>query len=190
MSTSSTTPEYVYASPLGFHVKNLLQLIRHHPTHVSSDPARRKWTTQKSQQMISSMFLGTGNTPGAVIMANLFIINKTRDVDRICPSCHRIYRVGEAPRAYPSFDEFINRPRRTSEVDAKVEEEQDLSGACCGPCFNALSEQQWEENGCGGELVEVMRLASQNGFTLRYSRPEEQHETGIKTVWEKLEDDK
>lgn len=110
MSTSSTTPEYVYASPLGFHVKNLLQLIRHHPTPVSSDPARREWTTQKSQQMISSMFLGTGNTPGAVIMANLFIINKTRDVDRICPSCHRIYRVGEAPRAYPSFDEFINRP--------------------------------------------------------------------------------
>ncbi|KAL9011320.1 MAG: hypothetical protein Q9173_003830 [Seirophora scorigena] len=188
MSAISTIPEYAYASPLGFHARNIQQFIRHHPTPVSSDPARREWTTQESQQMISSMFLGIGNTPGAVIMANLFIINKTRDVDRICPSCHRIYRVGEAPRAYPSFDEFVNRPRRTSEVHAKVEEEQDLSGACCGPCFNALSEQDWEENDCGAEVAELMRLASQNGFTLRYSRPEEQRETGIKTVWEKLEE--
>lgn len=114
------------------------------------------------------------------------IYNKSRDVDRVCPSCHRIYRVGEAPRAYQDFQEFFERPKPDAEVDEKTMQEQDMSGICCGPCFNALSDKPWQANGCGAELAKMRDLASSNGFTIRPSRPEEQWESGLKIVWEKL----
>ncbi|KAL8761252.1 MAG: hypothetical protein Q9184_002613 [Pyrenodesmia sp. 2 TL-2023] len=185
MSAPTNTPDYVFASPLGFHAKNVGEFFSQYPTPMSSDPDRRQWATQDSHQSISNMFLSAGNTPGAVVMTNLFIINKSRDVDRICPSCRRIYRVGEGPRAYASFEEFMNRPRGGSEVGEKTKEEQDLSGACCGPCFNTLSELDWDENECGGELATFLDLAAKNGFVFRRSRPEEEYETGVKIIWEK-----
>ncbi|KAL8926520.1 MAG: hypothetical protein Q9208_002847 [Pyrenodesmia sp. 3 TL-2023] len=185
MSTPTSNPNYVFASPLGFHARDVREFFSQHPTPVSSDPERRQWATQDSHQSMSTMFLSAGDTPGAVVMTNLFIINKSRDVNRICPSCHRIYRVGEGPRAYESFEEFVNRPRGGSEVDEKTREEQDSSGACCGPCFNALSEQDWGENECGGELAALLDLAAKNGFVLRHSRPEEEYGTAVKIVWEK-----
>ncbi len=197
MSANTTTnpPDYVFASPLGFHARNVQEFFRHHPTPVSSDPERRQWATPDSYQSMSAMFLSAGDTPGAAVMTNLFIINKSRDVDRICPSCHRIYRVGEGPRAYAFFDEFLERPRGGGggavevevevEVDKKTMEEQDLSGACCGPCFNALSEEDWGENGCEGELGMLLELARKEGFVFRRARMGEERETGVKNVWEK-----
>ncbi|KAI4178288.1 MAG: hypothetical protein LQ346_007495, partial [Caloplaca aetnensis] len=83
MSANNTTnpPEYAFASPLGFHAKNVHEFFSHHRTPVSSDPERRQWATPDSYQSISGMFLAAGNTPGAAVMTNLFIINKSRDVD-------------------------------------------------------------------------------------------------------------
>ncbi len=187
-TTTNKPPNYVFASPLGFHAKNVQEFFRHHPTPVSSDPERRQWATPDSYQSMSAMFLSAGNTPGAAVMTNLFIINKSRDVDRICPSCHRIYRVGEGPRAYASFEEFLGRRGGVEvEVDRKTMEEQDLSGACCGPCFNVLSEEEWAENGCEGELEMLLELARNEGFVFRRARMEEERETGVKNVWEKEE---
>ncbi|KAL8833257.1 MAG: hypothetical protein Q9170_004389 [Blastenia crenularia] len=187
MSSNVSKPAYVVVSPIGFHATDVLQYLSHHPTPVSSDPDRLEWATEESQMRISHMFLGIKDTPGGVVLANLFIYNKTRDADRICPSCRRIYRVGEGPMAYQSFEQFLDRPKGKMGVGSGTMEEQDLSGACCGVCFNALSETSLSDNDRGEELAKMQRLAKDGGYRLRKSTPEEENESGIKIVWEKLD---
>ncbi|KAL8638597.1 MAG: hypothetical protein Q9226_008981 [Calogaya cf. arnoldii] len=185
MSTN-TTPDYGLDSPLGFHAKNIQQYLRLHPTPLSSDPERQEWATPESWDRLSAMFTSTAPHGSTNVMSNLFVYNKTRDFDRICPSCHRIYCVGEGPRAYQSVDEFINRPRSSSEVEPKVQAEQDQSGACCRPCFNALVDD-WQDGESRDVLIELRELAGNDGFAVRRSTLGEESETGMKIVWEKNE---
>ncbi|KAL8947876.1 MAG: hypothetical protein Q9222_005891 [Ikaeria aurantiellina] len=186
-ANNPTPPAYVFASPIGFHVKDVRQYLSQHPTPVSSDPQRLQWTSQESQLSLSRMFQGpSGHTPGTIVLTNLFVYNKTRDIDRICPSCHRIYRVGEGPRDYQSFQDFIDRINVDTGVEEKIRLEQELSEACSGVCFNALGDGEWDDVADQEELDSLTGLARDHGFMLRRAKPEEENATGIKVVWEKL----
>ncbi len=66
-------------------------------------------------------------TPLETLGVNLFIYNKTRDIDRVCPACLRWYRVGEGFRSYSCLDEFTARPILASpEVEQEVATEQEV----------------------------------------------------------------
>ncbi len=68
-----------------------------------------------------------GATPLATMSVNLFIYNKTRDIDRVCPACLRWYRVGEDFRSYSCLDEFTARPILAQpEVEQEVATEQEV----------------------------------------------------------------
>ena len=60
-----------------------------------------------------------------MVSSNLMLYNKSRDTDRICPSCRRWYQVGEAERSCKSFGEFLQRdPASTTEIGNEQRDEQ------------------------------------------------------------------
>ena len=188
-------PSYVSASPVGFHVNDLRDFLDVHPTHISSDPERRTWATEEACLELSNMF--PDDTAGEVL-CNLFLYNKTRDVDRICPSCRRVYRVGEAPQAYESFEAFLARDDdRVPKVNSATREEQDLSGICSGLCFEALIDgfeylsaeeiNDWAH--CNAPyLAGIQEAARQSGFVMRNATADEWASSGIKLIWEKKQE--
>jgi hypothetical protein len=73
------------------------------------------------------MFCPEGANPLGILGTNLFIYNKSRDTDRICPACFRWYRVGEGFKSYSNLDEFITRPTLAPpEVEQEVAAEQEV----------------------------------------------------------------
>lgn len=70
------------------------------------------------------------------------IFNKSHVIDRICPACLRLYRVGEGPQAYSSLERFLERPYGYESLDeGKVREEQQYSGICSTICFEVMVEE-------------------------------------------------
>lgn len=65
-------------SPVGFHAMDLRPFLAAHPTPMSLDPARRSFATEQSQRELSQMF---PSSPEGIILSNLFVYNKTRDLD-------------------------------------------------------------------------------------------------------------
>ncbi|EJD05000.1 uncharacterized protein FOMMEDRAFT_18678, partial [Fomitiporia mediterranea MF3/22] len=71
----------------------------------------------------------------AVLPRELALIvwyNKTRDIDRICPACQRLYRVGDS-LVDPISGELVDM--NNPETPPQLFREQLLSGMCSFPCF-------------------------------------------------------
>ncbi|KAF8580571.1 hypothetical protein K439DRAFT_1636904 [Ramaria rubella] len=141
-------PSYATVSPVGVHILDIPSFLHSsHKAPLSTDPGRRGWASEESMSSLSQIFLAL---PLGQTTFELFIYNKTRDIDRICPSCRRWYRVGETLAfdpdgtipAYRSFEEFIRRPICAippSEENNKVTVEQELSGICSSVCMGVMN---------------------------------------------------
>ena len=63
----------------------------------------------------------------AILGANPFIYNKSRDTDRVYPACLRWYLVGEGFKSYSGWEEFMARPVLAQpEVEQEVATEQEV----------------------------------------------------------------
>ena len=171
--TDSTKPDYIAASPVGYHVTELLPFFRStYRAPISKIPVKKEWATEKASQRISSMF---PHTTIGIAHANLMIYNKSRDHDRICPACRRWYSVGEPIKLqnYASFEEFSQRPRPDSEefvgeIDPETMPEQELSGICSQECMNVLTEGTAEWVGPEVEGVELCMATEAQKVELGY----------------------
>ena len=194
-STSSpnteAVPPYVSKSPVGFHVTDLQTFLQAHPTPTSKDPERHGFLGAEPQ--LRQMFPQDAAGRAA---CTLMIHNKTRDTERICPSCRRIYRVGEGPKEWDSFEAFMSRVNDTSSgVDSKIKEEQDLSGICNTLCFNILTVAEaegWSVEQADAwvkanmkEMVPIEDPDILEKWMIRKTTAAEESASGIKLVWEK-----
>ncbi len=181
MATSQpNNPSYVSQSSVGFHITDPQTWIRtSHLAPVSQDPDRRHWTTQEGADQITQMF---PHTPAGIVSLNLFIYNKSRDTDRICPSCRRWYKVGESEHRYESFDEFLRRDYSSSPtINTERREEQNLSGLCSQFCMDALVEDPDDAERNSGK--ELRRSGS---WLMRRTTIAEEAEGGVKVKWERI----
>jgi hypothetical protein len=194
-------PPYLVASPVGFHVTELLDLFRSpHKAPVSSDPDRRGWATEATTMELSQLF---PSTPIGIATLNILVYNKSRDRDRICLACRRWYRVGEAPAhdadkggawTFKSFDEFVTRPLLAAPPDVENDEvvrEQDLSGICSRVCL-AVNSAEDDETTPDLDQVTPEQISPHSavdhasGWSIRQTtEQEEQTMGGVKLVWEK-----
>lgn len=142
-----TLPACITRSPCGFHTTDPAAFISTHPLPRSTDPDRLAFATPKVAQLLTSQFPqdAAGRT-----MVQLMIFNKAHARYRICPSCWRVYRVGEAARMWEgTFEAWLARPHdrmgpTPMRATGSVEEEQELSGICSRLCFELLTEVEAE----------------------------------------------
>lgn len=205
---SPSMPSYISMSPVGFHATDILAYLENHPTYVSPDPNKTSWATEEAAQKLSMVFR---QTPGDVAVCNLLIYNKTRDIERICPSCRRIYRVGEGPTQWPSFEEFLARDDvphlrfsisyryddldEETSIDEATMEEQMVSGLCSSVCYNMFTSgfkdmpedeiQAWV-NAYARDLIPLQQSASLGGWVMRKTTNEEEIATGMKIIWDDI----
>jgi len=119
-------------------MKDFLPFLSAHPTTVSSNPECRSWTSEESQMQVSQLF---SHDAAGIVLCKISISNNTRDFDRICPGCRRIYRVGERPQAHETFEAFLNRDNAAiSTVGITTTKEQLISGTCSTLCFEAMND--------------------------------------------------
>ena len=92
---------------------------------VSQDPTRAEWASPEARTQLLNMFESQlGRNQASTEHTELLLYNKSRDTHRICPHCRKVY---EAGTSIP----------RLSEAE---EREQQLSGICSTPCFQALNQ--------------------------------------------------
>ncbi|KAG7007419.1 hypothetical protein G7Y79_00010g029200 [Physcia stellaris] len=174
------TPSYLSPSPVGFHITDLQAFVRSsYLAPVSQDPDKADWATEATASQFSQT---VPKSPAGDAALQLVIINKSRDTDRICPSCRRWYKFGEPERHYQSFSDFLKRNISNGPaMSAEQREEQDLSGICSQICMDALVEDPEETDKNHG--MEIRRLGS--WLQKRTTRAKEA-QTGAKIVWERI----
>ncbi|KAJ3082372.1 hypothetical protein HK102_001752 [Quaeritorhiza haematococci] len=69
--------------------------------------------------------------------AYIFIYNKSRKTARICPACHKCYKV-----------------QRQTKRQTPEEKERELSGICSPECFVRMTNPNSRESGCFGRAVD------------------------------------
>jgi len=181
MATSKpNNPPYIYPSPVGFHVTDpQIWIQTSHLAPVSHDPDRRHWATQEGADQVTQMF---PHTPAGIVSLNLLIYNKSRDTDRICPSCRRWYKVGESEHRYESFDEFLHRDYSSlPAIGTEQREEQSLSGICSQACMDALVEDPEDAERNSGK--ELRRSGSR---VMTRTTVAEEAKGGVKVKWERI----
>lgn len=206
---STALPSYISMSPVGFHAIDLLAYLKNHPTYVSPQPNKMSWATEEAAQKLSMLFR---QTPGDIALCNIFIYNKTRHMERICPSCRRIYRVGEGPTQWFSFDDFLAREYlpylrfpytfedldEETSTDVATTEEQMVSGLCSSVCYKMFTSEfqdmlgdeiaAWV-NAYARDLIPLQQLASLGGWVMRKATAEEEMATGMKIIWDDTEEE-
>jgi len=181
MATSQpNNPPCVSPSAVGFHITDPQTWIQtSHLAPVSHDPDRRHWATQEGADQITQMF---PHTLAGIVSLNLSIYNKSRDTDRICPSCRRWYKVGESEHRYESFEEFLRREYSSSPaIDSEQREEQSLSGICSQLCMDALVEDPEDAERNGGK-----ELRRSDSWLMRRTTTAEEAKGGVKVEWERI----
>jgi len=133
----ATLPTFLWSSPAGLHIRFFEHWVQSGLTApISTVKEKSHWASESNALCISRMFCIEGPDPWAILGAKIFIYNKSRDIDRVCPSCFRWYRVGEIPKSYSSFEEFKARPVLAQpEAEPEVAAEQELSGICTRDCL-------------------------------------------------------
>ena len=150
-----------------------------HIAPVSSIPSRRHRPSQDGAGQTRQMF---PQTPAGIISLNPMIYDRSRETDRVCPSCHRWYKFGEPERHWASFDEFLQRgPSSSTAMDTGQRQEQDLVGICSPSCLNAMVEDLDGEAGRSGK-----ELRRSDRWLMRRTTMPEGAEAGLKIVWERI----
>ena len=178
-ASNSTNPPYISPSPVGFHITKLETFFQSpHLAPVSESPERRHWATKESANQLQQAF---PDTPAAMESLTLMIYNKSRDTDRVCPSCRRWYKYGESEHHYASFEDFLRRepPISSTTMSYAQRTEQDLSGICCQTCGDAMVEGPVEADRTSG-----MELGRSGAWRMRRTTIAEEAEAGVKIVWE------
>ena len=180
-ASDSASPSYASPSPVGFHITSLVPFLESpHIASISESSERQHWGTETGMSQIEQFF---PDTPAGINSLNLLLYNKTRDTDRICPSCRRWYKFGESEQHYTSFDEFVRRePPISTAMSAEQKEEQDLSGICSQACMNAMMEGPVEAERTSGK-----ELKRSGPWRMRRTTLAEEVENGVKIVWELVE---
>ncbi|KAI4195630.1 MAG: hypothetical protein LQ350_007101 [Teloschistes chrysophthalmus] len=176
-SSGSDDPPYASASPVGYHITQLRPFLQSpHRVEASTNPVRRQWATPEGANRLPVAF---PPTPSAIESRNLMIYNKSRDTDRICPSCRRWYKVGESEQRYDSFAEFLHRkPPVTATMAAEQKQEQDLSGICSQGCMDTMMDDPSEAAGNSGK--ELQRSGS---WVKRRTTIAEEAAAGVTIMW-------
>ena len=175
-------PAYLYHSPVGFHVRDVSTFLSSSsPAPVSKHPDRAEWASQPLSSNLQQLRQHLTQVPSGVDTFNLLAYNKSRDTDRVCPSCRRWYSVTEPECKYASYDEFTSRGHGDNgEVSREQSEEQDLSGICCKACMDIMVEDQGERRQKAGKVEREVE-----GWILRRATVEEQGRSDVQLVWEK-----
>ncbi|OXV12186.1 hypothetical protein Egran_00053 [Elaphomyces granulatus] len=167
-------PTFLWSSPAGIHIRFFDEWLRSGLIAPRSDVQERaRWAAEPTAQAVCQMFCDGGQDPCAIISAKIFIYNKSRDVDRVCPACFRWYRVGEGPKSYSGLEEFFARPVQAEpEVEQDVVAEQELSGICTRDCMknsNAGSDAVLGKTAdqLTAEEVATMNNNPQSAYTVR-----------------------
>ncbi|TFK54015.1 hypothetical protein OE88DRAFT_1732743 [Heliocybe sulcata] len=112
---TTTTPSFLRRSGAGLHVTNVSQfLASSYADPVGPSEEHRGWVL--GQDDVKRMF------GGAPDLGAIFLFNKQRETQRVCPACRRVYRVGEG---------VAGTHLQTSSSERQ---EQELSGICSYPC--------------------------------------------------------
>ena len=177
-ASNPANPPYASPSPVGFHITKLQPFLQSpHRVSKSESPDRRHWATETGASQLGQAFT---DTPTGIASLTLLLYNKSRDTDRICPSCRRWYKFGESEHHYASFDEFVGRePPISTAMSAEQREEQDLSGICSQACMDAMVEGPEEAERTSGK-----ELSRDGRWRMRRTTVAEEAEAGVKIVWE------
>ena len=180
----SAVPSYLTVSPIGYHVVDILPFFRSaYKAPVSEDPKKRGWASADAARHLDGMF---PHTAAGIAEANILVYNKSRDTDRICPSCRRWYHVGEKVGPRLPFNEFLVR-QDTLQVDEDCKLEQNLSGICSRECMRSMTHGNDTVFGKGIEDISAEDFSAldprPSGWTLRKATPQEEEATGIKIFW-------
>ena len=184
MNDDSAVPSYLSASPVGYHVMDILPFFRSpYKAPVSEDPEKRMWASLGAGQQLASMF---PHNAAGIAEANLLVYNKSRDTDRICPSCRRWYRVGEKVGTRLPFKEFLVR-QDVPQAEKEARVEQDLSGICSRECMRLMTHGDVDVFGKTIRDISEDDFSALNpgtsGWTMRKATPEEKEATGIEMFW-------
>ncbi|KAL0577609.1 hypothetical protein V5O48_004370 [Marasmius crinis-equi] len=100
------------------------------------DPLRAEFAQEEVLQMLKTVLPEE--------MALILWYNKSRAMSRICPACHRLYRVGDVlPDAIDTnTDTTISSPPSSVGMHPQLQREQDISGLCSSICFILASVAQ------------------------------------------------
>jgi hypothetical protein len=179
-------PSYLTVSPVGYHVVDILSFFRStHKATISQDPQKRRWASADVAQQLDIVF---PHTATGIAEANLLVYNKSRDTDRICPSCRRWYRVGEKVGPRLPFPEFLVR-HDMPQVEEEARVEQDLSGICSRECMRIMTDGNDTVFGKGIADISEKDFSDldprPSGWTMRKATPQEKEATGIEMFWVK-----
>ncbi|KZT19700.1 hypothetical protein NEOLEDRAFT_935965 [Neolentinus lepideus HHB14362 ss-1] len=112
---TTATPAFLRRSDAGLYVTRVSQfLASSYADPVGPSEEHRGWTL--GQDGITRMF------GGAPDLGAIFLFNKQRETQRICPACRRVYHVGEAIAG------------TNLQANSTERQEQELSGICSYPC--------------------------------------------------------
>ncbi|KZV98975.1 hypothetical protein EXIGLDRAFT_266118 [Exidia glandulosa HHB12029] len=115
---SDPLPPFLKRSPAGLIVADVPAfLASQHADPVSSHPSRRRWLTPGED--LAELFAAQPT------FGSILVFNKTRDVQRICPICYRLYAVGEG---------VVGLDPDVVEEGSKFFEEQEGTGICSSTC--------------------------------------------------------
>ena len=179
MNHQSIMCAYLYHSPVGIHIRDhTTSFPSDCPAPISTDPEKASWASPGQPHPLRQML---AHTPSGAESFNLLIYNKTRDTDRICPSCRRWYYVGEPKHFYGLYDDFLARGFPSGhDILSGQREEQDLSGICSRTCQEAMVQDDNEIAASAGRIQPETA-----GYVLRRTTVQEQAVSDIQFVWEK-----
>ena len=175
-------PAYLYHSPVGFHVRHVSTFLSSNsPAPISRDPEKAGWASQPLPSNLQQLRQHLTQVPSGFDTFSLLVYNKSRDMDRVCPSCRRWYSVSEPECNYGSYEEFTSRSYGDNGVVSKAQrEERDLSGICCKACMDIMVEDQEQRIRKAGNVEREVE-----GWVMRRATVEEQEQSGVQFVWEK-----
>lgn len=122
--------------------------IRDFPAFVDSSDAepitsQTKWSTS-NDDFIRYVF------PSKPETGHIFVFNKQRSSQRVCPSCYRLYHVGDHPVGRPKWEH----------VTESVRAEQIKTGLCSDACVKALGKCESKSRGDDTPITECRERES------------------------------